>query len=174
MDRKLQQLEVGHCTIGLTCGDNFVSQDAKVQLAKIHKVVEQCDHIITSSPSSNIAELQKSTLLVISPGGLESSVDCPETFEDASKPTTKVGKGLEKIVEKFGDKYSVVTDSLKKKELALAERKVVIEKYRHRWDKFHKDLDHLAEQLSTTQPALNDDHTVKEQIGKNEVFFVEV
>ena len=143
---------------------------------KVYKVVEQCDHIITSSPSSGIAELQKSPLLATSPGGVESSVDCLETSVDAPPGSTE-GEGLKELqdtIKLLEDKCNAVEDKLKKKEEALAERKAAVEKYGSDFDKFHKDLDLLAEQLNTTHPVLTDDDAVKEQIAKNEVLFVGV
>ena len=116
----------------------------------------------------------KSPFLLTSPGGTESSDDNMETSVDAPppKPTSTELKGLKKLqgrMKLLEDEHSAVEDKLKKKEEALAERKAAVEKYGSDFDKFHEGLDHLAEQLNTTQPVLTDDDAIKEQIGKNEV-----
>ena len=115
----------------------------------------------------------KSPLLTTSPGGTESSVDF-DTSVDVPPPipTSTQGEGLKElqdIIKLLEEKCSAVEDKLKKKEAVLAERKAAVEKYGNDFDKFHKELDHLAEQLNTTQPVITDDDVVKGQIDKIEV-----
>ena len=88
------------------------------------------------------------------------------------KPTSTQGMGLKELqdtIKLLEKKCSAVEDVLLTKEVALVERKAAVEKYGNDFDKFHKELDHLAEQLNTAQPVLTDDDAVKEQIEKAEV-----
>ena len=140
-------------------------------------MVKQCDQITTSTQSSLTPagdEVIKSTLLTTSPGRMESSVDFMETSVDAPppKPTSAQEEGLKELrdtIKLLEEKCSAVEDKLKKKEVVLADRKAAVEKYGNDFDKFHKELDHLVEQLNTTQPVLTDDDVVKGQIDKTEV-----
>jgi len=167
------------------CDVGYFLQDLKTQFAvdkeKVDQVVAQYDQITTNTPASSslrpaqdAAELRKSPLLATSPGPVESSVDFMETSVDGPPPTptSTQGEGLKELqdtIKLLEEKCSTVEDKLKKKEVALADRKVAVEKYGNDFDVFHKELDHLAKQLNTTQPVLTDDDTVKEQIDKTEV-----
>jgi len=97
-----------------------------------------------------------------------------ETSVDAPPPliTSKQEAGLKELkdtIKLLEEKCSAVEDTLKKKEVALAERKAAAKKYENNFDKFNVELDHLAKQLNNTQPLLTDDDAVKEQIEKAEV-----
>jgi len=153
---------------------------------KIQEIMQQHKDLVTPDTPQKTSitiqmtqVLQRSPLLSSSPGGYETSVDGPimESSVDPlpKKPASIQGEGLNEmhdIVKVLEEKYTKVEDKVKGKKSALVNRKTAIETYEKYFNTFHRELDHMTKELAKSQPVLNDDDEVKEQIKKTEVNLV--
>jgi len=138
-------------------------------------VVRRCKELTTPTGSHELSlshgKSDQSPLPITSPGGYETSVDYVESSVDA-EATTVLGEGLKELqedVKLLEERCAKVEDKLRRKEVALGDRKTTVENYDKDFNTFHRGLDHVTEELAKSQPVLNDDDAVKEQIMKTGV-----
>ena len=150
------------------CGVQSLKDQFSDEKGKVEEVVKRCDEISTavSSPHDQ-PDLYKSPPPATSPDYMESSVDPSPTPDAAAQ-----GEGLSELqgaVKSLEEECTKVEEKLKSKEVRLGHRKEAVEKFDDKFNKFHRELDDVAGRLSNSQPVLNDDDAVKEQIDKTEV-----
>ena len=112
-------------------------------------------------------DLQKSPPLVTAPADGSSSVDTTPTATTAQQ-----GEGLgelQEAVKSLEEECAKVEEKLRGKGVTLADRRTAVEKFDKDFNKFHKELDYVTEELSKSPPVMSDDDAVKEQIDKTEV-----
>ena len=138
---------------------------------KVEQVAKRCEQLTTPTAASHDLTNDPSSVAT-GPGGYDTPVDVVESSVDATPPATAQGEGLKELqeaVKSLENKCAEVEDKLKEKGVALADRKTAVESYDEKFKKFDSELDHVSEELNKSQPVLNDDDAVKEQIKRTEV-----
>ena len=147
------------------CGPQSLNDQLSDEKGRVNEVVKRCDEITTTASSPH--DQHKSSPPAASPTYMESSVDPSPTPDAAAQ-----GEGfseLQEAVKSLEEECTKVEEKLKGKEGRLGLRKEAVEKFDNKFNKFHRELDEVAERLSDSRPVLNDDDAVKEQIDKTEV-----
>lgn len=138
---------------------------------KVDHVTKTCEQL-TTAPRDD-TDLHQSPTTDREARG--SSVDLLESSVDASptaKPATAQGEGLKELqeaVQSLEEKCTKVEEKLRAKGVILADRLTAVGNFDKDFNKFHKELDCVVDELSECQPVMNDDEAVKEQIEKTDV-----
>lgn len=138
---------------------------------KVDHVTKTCEQL-TTAPHDDTNLHQSPTTDREARG---SSVDLLESSVDASptaKPATAQGEGLKELqeaVQSLEEKCTKVEEKLRAKGVILADRLTAVGNFDKDFNKFHKELDCVVDELSECQPVMNDDEAVKEQIEKTDV-----
>ena len=136
--------------------------------------MKTCEHL-TTAPSAHDGTYQRKSPTTdrevheSSVDLLESSVDAPPT---AAEPATAKGEGLKQLqeaVQSLEEKCGKVEEKLRAKGVILADRLTAVDNFDKDFSTFHKELDYVVDELSRSQPVMNDDEAVKEQIEKTDV-----
>ena len=134
--------------------------------------MKTCEQLTTAPPPHDGTDWRKSPttdreVRESSVDLLESSVDAPPT-----EPAAAQGEGLKELqeaVQSLEEKCGKVEEKLRAKGVILADRLTAVDNFDKDFNTFHKELDYVADELSKSQPVMNDDEAVKEQIEKTDV-----